>query len=118
MPAGLYDSAQDTTPIACASRTAHVPCLDCPGEKVCTIRLLMLDVRNTITGVLDETSLADMMASRAVPSRSSSGVQRPDATDRGTTVNSRHVVIVRDGAKGALAAAHLLRDRKAGFRAF
>ena len=69
MPAGLYDSAEDTAPIACASRTAHVPCLDCPGEKVCTICLLMLDVRNIITGVLDETSLADMMglAGCAVP---------------------------------------------------
>ena len=42
-------------PIACASRTAHVPCADCPDETVCAVRLLMLDVRNAITGVLDET---------------------------------------------------------------
>ena len=47
-------------PIACASRTAHIPCADCPDETVCAVRLLMLDVRNAITGVLDETSLADM----------------------------------------------------------
>ena len=47
-------------PIACASRTAHVPCADCPDENVCAIRLLMLDVRNAITAILDETSLAHL----------------------------------------------------------
>ena len=56
-------------PIACASRTAHVPCADCPDETLCAVRLLMLDVRNAITGVLDETSLADMrrLAGAAAP---------------------------------------------------
>ncbi len=54
-------------PIRCASRTAHLPCGDCPDETVCSVRLLMLDVRNAITGVLDETSLADMLVLEAAP---------------------------------------------------
>jgi Rrf2 family protein len=52
-------------PIRCASRTAHLPCSDCPDEAACSVRLLMLDVRNAITGVLDETSLADMLEREA-----------------------------------------------------
>ncbi|MBP7002382.1 Rrf2 family transcriptional regulator [Amaricoccus sp.] len=47
-------------PIACASRSAHAPCNDCPDEATCAIRALMLDVRNAIAGVLDATSLADL----------------------------------------------------------
>ena len=54
-------------PIRCASRTAHLPCNDCPDEGVCSVRLLMLDVRNAITGVLDETSLADMLEREEEP---------------------------------------------------
>src|SRR4051812_2716978 len=54
-------------PIRCASRTAHLPCSDCPDETVCSVRLLMLDVRNAIPGVLDETSLADMLVHEAAP---------------------------------------------------
>ena len=66
-------------PIACASRTAHVPCADCPDETVCAVRLLMLDVRNAITGVLDETSLADMRALAGARARRDRGdLARPD----------------------------------------
>lgn len=52
-------------PIGCASRSAHVACSDCPDEAACAIRALMLDVRDAIAGVLDETSLAAMLAAPA-----------------------------------------------------
>ncbi|MGA0531647.1 RrF2 family transcriptional regulator [Hansschlegelia sp. KR7-227] len=47
-------------PIPCASRSAYVPCDDCRDVKACQVRLMMLDVRDQISSVLDERSLADM----------------------------------------------------------
>ncbi|ALA18600.1 MULTISPECIES: Rrf2 family transcriptional regulator [Chelatococcus] len=49
-------------PIPCASRTRYEPCDDCASEEHCSVRLMMLDVRNAIAAVLDERSLADMRA--------------------------------------------------------
>jgi Rrf2 family protein len=46
-------------PIPCASKTRYQPCDDCE-EATCRIRHLMLDVRNAIAEVLDNTSLAQM----------------------------------------------------------
>jgi Rrf2 family protein len=48
-------------PISCASKTRYQPCDDC-DEATCRVRHLMLDVRNAIAEVLDNTSLADMQA--------------------------------------------------------
>lgn len=48
-------------PIPCASRTRYQPCEDCDVE-TCQIRHLMLDVRNAIAQVLDQTSLTQMAA--------------------------------------------------------
>lgn len=45
-------------PIACTSRTAYKPCADCPDEPSCRIRDLMLDVRDQMAMVLDNTSVA------------------------------------------------------------
>lgn len=52
-------------PIACASKTRYQPCDDCDVE-TCRVRHLMLDVRNAIAEVLDNTSLADMQAAGGV----------------------------------------------------
>lgn len=49
-------------PIACASRNFYRRCEDCPDEARCVIHLLTVDVRNAIAGVMDNTTLADMMA--------------------------------------------------------
>jgi Rrf2 family protein len=49
-------------PIACTSRTAYRPCNDCPDEGLCHIRDLMLDVRDQMAMVLDNTSLAALKA--------------------------------------------------------
>ncbi len=51
-------------PIRCVSKIAYERCV-CPDEATCGLRLTMLDVRNAIAGVLDQTTLADV-ASRVL----------------------------------------------------
>lgn len=48
-------------PIQCASKTRYQPCDDCDIE-TCRVRHLMLDVRNAIAEVLDNTSLSAMQS--------------------------------------------------------
>ncbi len=48
-------------PIGCVSQTAYEPCA-CPDPDNCGLRLVMLDVRNAISDILDNTSLADVIA--------------------------------------------------------
>ena len=47
-------------PIGCVSQTAYEPCT-CPDEAHCGLRMLMIDVRNAIAGILDRYSLADVV---------------------------------------------------------
>ncbi|TGD99403.1 RrF2 family transcriptional regulator [Methylobacterium nonmethylotrophicum] len=49
-------------PLPCASRTAYRPCEDCADEGACAVRLAMLAVRNSIAGILDNLTLAQMRA--------------------------------------------------------
>jgi Rrf2 family protein len=49
-------------PIACASRTAYQPCRDCKDVKGCAVRLMMTRVRDAMSDVLDELTLAEMVA--------------------------------------------------------
>lgn len=51
-------------PIGCASRTAFRPCDDCEDQEFCPVRLTMLDVRDAMSAILDNTSLAQL-ANRA-----------------------------------------------------
>ncbi len=46
-------------PIRCVSQMAYESC-GCPDEASCGLRLTMLDVRNAIAGILDNTTLADV----------------------------------------------------------
>jgi Rrf2 family protein len=46
-------------PIRCVSQMAYEKCA-CPDEENCGLRLVMLDVRNAIANILDNTSLADI----------------------------------------------------------
>ena len=46
-------------PFPCASRTRYERCEDCDVE-TCQVRHIMLDVRNAIAEVLDQTSLAQL----------------------------------------------------------
>ena len=48
-------------PIRCVSQMAYERCA-CPDEETCGLRLVMLDVRNAIADILDNTSLADVTA--------------------------------------------------------
>jgi Rrf2 family protein len=47
-------------PISCVSHSAYEKC-SCPDETHCGLRMLMLDVRNAIAGILDRYSLADVV---------------------------------------------------------
>ncbi len=47
-------------PIGCVSHTAYEKC-GCPDEDHCGLRMLMLDVRNAIAGILDRYTLADVV---------------------------------------------------------
>lgn len=48
-------------PIRCASVSHYRKCEDCADESTCEIRKLMRQVRDAISGVLDHTSLAQML---------------------------------------------------------
>ncbi|MFC3692322.1 RrF2 family transcriptional regulator [Chenggangzhangella methanolivorans] len=54
-------------PIACASRTSYAPCSDCGTIELCEIRIMMLEVREAIAGVLDHRTLAELRDARADP---------------------------------------------------
>jgi Rrf2 family protein len=47
-------------PLACASQTAYEPC-SCADETHCGLRMIMIDVRNAISGILDRYTLADVV---------------------------------------------------------
>jgi len=47
-------------PIGCVSQSAYEKCT-CPDEMHCGLRMLMLDVRNAIAGILDRYTLADVV---------------------------------------------------------
>lgn len=46
-------------PVKCVSQMAYESC-GCPDEETCGLRLVMGDVRNAMTKILDGTSLADV----------------------------------------------------------
>ncbi|KFN50987.1 hypothetical protein P873_04640 [Arenimonas composti TR7-09 = DSM 18010] len=50
-------------PLRCASVSAYKPCTDCPDPGSCSLRLLMGDVREAMSGVLDRCSLAEFIRS-------------------------------------------------------
>ena len=47
-------------PIGCVSQMAYETC-GCPDEETCGLRLVMLDVRNSISNILDNTMLTDVI---------------------------------------------------------
>jgi Rrf2 family protein len=47
-------------PIACASETEYSRC-SCPDEEHCGLRMLMIDVRNAISNILDRHTLAEVV---------------------------------------------------------
>ena len=68
-------------PIACVARNTKVTC-SCPDPDHCGLRLLMVDVRNAITSIVDRTTLSDVVeitlrklrqSQVAIPFRSETG---------------------------------------------
>ncbi len=50
-------------PVSCVSQTAYMKCEECrDDESCCGIQMVMKDVREAISNILDKTSLADMIA--------------------------------------------------------
>lgn len=47
-------------PLACVSQTAYRRCDECPDEATCGVRIVMKEVADATTKILDNTSLADM----------------------------------------------------------
>ncbi len=47
-------------PIQCASKTIYRRCDDCADEKHCAVRLVMIEARDAIAKVFDNTSLEQM----------------------------------------------------------
>ena len=47
-------------PVNCVSQMAYERC-GCPDQESCGLRLAMLDVRNAIADILDNTTLADVL---------------------------------------------------------
>ncbi|GAB7027473.1 RrF2 family transcriptional regulator [Geotalea toluenoxydans] len=48
-------------PVPCVSETAYSKCTECEDETTCGIRLVMKDVRDAITQILDHTTLQDVL---------------------------------------------------------
>jgi Rrf2 family protein len=48
-------------PVPCVSQTAYSKCKECKDESSCAIRLVMKDVRDAISEILDRTTLADAL---------------------------------------------------------
>jgi len=48
-------------PLACASLTGYQKCKDCEDEKACAIRKVMRGVRDSMSGILDKTTLAEAL---------------------------------------------------------
>ena len=48
-------------PLPCASYTAYRKCQECPDVDHCGTRMVMRDVRNAISAVLDKTTLRDVI---------------------------------------------------------
>ncbi len=48
-------------PVPCVSETAYGKCDECLDERTCGIRIVMKDVRDAISEILDTTSISDML---------------------------------------------------------
>lgn len=47
-------------PLRCASLSAYKPCEDCPDPERCALRELMADVRQAMSGILDQRTLQSL----------------------------------------------------------
>jgi len=88
-------------PIGCVSQSAYEKC-SCPDEAHCGLRMIMLDVRNAIAGILDRYTIGDVV-SVTVRKMRRSGVPLPFAdsvTPQPGAARRRRGVLVRGRAPG------------------
>lgn len=53
-------------PISCVSETAYETC-GCPDVEACGLRRVMKEVRDTVAGIMESTTLADLGTEQASP---------------------------------------------------
>ncbi len=53
-------------PISCVSETAYEPC-GCPDMETCGLRRVMKEVRDAVAGIMERTTLADLVAGQIPP---------------------------------------------------
>jgi len=68
-------------PIRCVSQSKYEKC-SCPDEATCGLRMIMLDVRNSIADILDRHTLADTVRGSIAKMRTC-GVQLPYSPESG-----------------------------------
>jgi Rrf2 family protein len=66
-------------PIRCVSQSKYEKC-SCPDENTCGLRMVMLDVRNSIADILDRHTLADTVRGSLAKMRAC-GTKLPYASD-------------------------------------
>ena len=47
--------------VSCVSQTAYQKCAECKSEEQCEIRMIMKEVRDAMSSILDKTSLVDLI---------------------------------------------------------
>ena len=52
-------------PVPCVSQMAYAPCDDCGDEKACLLRMVMKEVRDATSQILEQTTLESMLAQKA-----------------------------------------------------
>lgn len=87
-------------PIACASETEYARCT-CPDEVHCGLRMLMIDVRNAISNILDRYTLGDVVEV-TLKKMKRDKVTLPFVTEK--AVEGRRTRRVADPAQGFLSA--------------
>jgi DNA-binding IscR family transcriptional regulator len=48
-------------PVPCLSRTAYERCAECKSERACGVRLVLKDLHEATSNILENTTLADLL---------------------------------------------------------
>lgn len=69
-------------PIACASKTRYMPCDDCPDEKLCAVRMVMIRAQQKLSELFDNFTLAQMCALSKKGARRKSAISEKRCTNK------------------------------------
>lgn len=96
-------------PIACASEYCYQACT-CPDEEHCGLRMLMIDVRNSIAGILDKYTLGNVVEVTLRKIRRDGAPLPFTSPPERTVTGDRPQTLHADPADGFLAAFTQLKD--------